>query len=801
MNYYEQLLEAYQLVKKRKFKLTEAVKLNPQGEQKAKQYISQAVSKASMPDYQVPVAEIPNTAIWVAREGKSAGKIVFNGLPGRIGRPMPIDPAGPGALKQNYQEFVSILSGEEELQKDPAMDPNDPESVMANQTSQVNYAAVFDPKLMEIGQAIFANNITLLDSNFYFKGPGTLRKGSWLHPGTDKTYKTLFAKIMGNQASMVKKLGNAKGIKLDEATGSLVMIPITDDEKVAGFNTYSTALEKCAKFNKGTFTLEDASWISSRVVYDDTGVWFRDPVDSPYGVCFSYSKGMEEATDKMFKNFVESYNKNYQEWCDSHDVEIDSRFLIKKQDLSQRTSSFDVNELNHIRGNAAEHIQVISHLLAKGLHTEAQQELELLYKEYGETLHSAFAYVDEFERDMSAGVEDTAKTKGYLNNLYNSVKDKDMKRIVAGVVKKCLVLDSKSVLLRNPDQLLNVGTSRIRKGMKADMVELYSTGSRAKRALSKYNLTPEQMSELIGKDETGATSINVGIKTVFKLDATKVGEGKLDFALKSLRFTDPKFESFMDSVSTKLGGWGNIVSKNEFIEMGNQVQSDMDKVSILFSKLNLQGVGSTDIRNQTLKMVNDFISTNYGYDNALDIDFVNTLDVKNPRHMEYISMRVQREIFRQKILSGIKSKDPVTSKKWKFFLGMLFGSIGAAEQNQLTDIRVLNTQQVYTIDHNNAIFDVVNKYINGEYVLSDSFGTFALGDPSKDYSKQMIVMKMSGKTGATSLHLSLKPSYIRRINLAKSKTQNESVMDFIVAQHNLLGKLILEFKPLHTSNS
>lgn len=109
MKYFVELLESYSKLKKRKLTLlSEASKLDPAAVQKADGYIKAAQGQ---PDgTKIPVEEIPGASVWVSQSGNSQGKVVFDGLPGRNGRAMNIEPGagGKGAL---YAEFVKLLGG------------------------------------------------------------------------------------------------------------------------------------------------------------------------------------------------------------------------------------------------------------------------------------------------------------------------------------------------------------------------------------------------------------------------------------------------------------------------------------------------------------------------------------------------------------------------------------------------------------------------------------------------------------------------------------------------------------------
>jgi hypothetical protein len=100
MNYFQELLESYSRLKKRSLKLLEAVQLDPQAKGLADTYIGQA----SQPGIKIPVAEIPNSFVYLNDEGR----IIFNGFPGaRPERAV----TGSANAKQNYNDFVSLLSG------------------------------------------------------------------------------------------------------------------------------------------------------------------------------------------------------------------------------------------------------------------------------------------------------------------------------------------------------------------------------------------------------------------------------------------------------------------------------------------------------------------------------------------------------------------------------------------------------------------------------------------------------------------------------------------------------------------
>lgn len=118
MDYLSQLLESYDKLKKRKFKLVyieeAAVQLDPEAQKKVDTYIATAQSKAEVPspDNKTPVAEVPESNVWVAKEGKAANEVVFDGFPGpRKGKAFAL--TGSSNAKQNYNDFVKLLSGQQ----------------------------------------------------------------------------------------------------------------------------------------------------------------------------------------------------------------------------------------------------------------------------------------------------------------------------------------------------------------------------------------------------------------------------------------------------------------------------------------------------------------------------------------------------------------------------------------------------------------------------------------------------------------------------------------------------------------
>jgi len=103
MSYYLQLIESYLRLHEKK------TDLDPQAVITANKFIQQGKHKTKQQGVPVPGVGTGTGVVWQAEEGRSTGKVVFNGFPGTNGAALPIESTGRDRENSNYIQFVKLF--------------------------------------------------------------------------------------------------------------------------------------------------------------------------------------------------------------------------------------------------------------------------------------------------------------------------------------------------------------------------------------------------------------------------------------------------------------------------------------------------------------------------------------------------------------------------------------------------------------------------------------------------------------------------------------------------------------------
>lgn len=784
MNFFEELLSSYDDLKQRKFKLhiDEAVKpLDPQAESIAKQYIQQAMSKQGQPDNKVMIPELGGAQIWVAIEGKAAGQVVFNGFPGfRQGRAMPVNPDGKsGASYQNYAEFVGLFS-QGQGQGGEQVQPGQEQEQAGDQNPLQAKLQTSNPAIADNLFRAYSHTVELLKSDFFIKNPQ--KPQSWQEEGPDGQYRMASMKFAGGNGSLEMKLAEAVGIQ-DDGTGILTHVPLYDADKVMATNIVKDALKIFTKFKSGTFTNDDAFWISSHIVSDDTGVWFKDDKFLPYGMCFFWQKGYTESNDKFFANMVESYNKNYEQWCDEN--KTDPTHIINKRNL-KNTNNPSSNQLNAIRGNTAEMLQIAIHSLYKGDKARAYKILKEMQQTFGANLMMAWSTVEDFKNDRGVATENTMEFDQLIGNLRTVAKSDPNSpiddRIFHTILKKVAQIDKKSLFIRSPLDITHMGNKK-KKGLKADQMESYGDSMRATEGLLNMGFSRDEIKGIVYGDK-----VNVGLKTYLKPGNVEQGKSTFDNLLKSLRFTDNEYTGFMNRMAAKIG----IQDRKGLASKGEEIQKDMDVITQSFSKVKFPRGSSMEARERAVSVINSYIQNNFGYNDLISSKTLEGFDFTDERSAQDFRLFLQRKVMTTKIKAKIKQNPE--SREWKEFLAMMIASTAGAEQNQIDDVRYLSTMESLVVNHNDTVLEPVRQYLEGIYSLDldSNSNNFTIKDErGRPVLIQKIAPQKDAKKGSRNVQRTyLTEGYIREKRKKPLHESSDLMTQFLEGQQRLLESLL-----------
>src|SRR3990167_3840027 len=235
MKYFTELLESYEQIKQRKFKLTidEAV-VSPelqQAESIARGYVNQAVAKSKTDNYIVVIPEIGTHAqIFVAKKGKQAGMVVVDNVLG----PYPIAIAdGTGTVKGSldsnkgglWRDFVKKFA------KEPQQDIfNDPQQQLGQDQGiggiGQSLMPMSNPEINQVLTNTTSTLIKLISEDKFFAKNNDRMEPIWMQSGAMGDYAELVRRIVGpDPFSLESKINNGKGLFIDPNTDDKMFTP------------------------------------------------------------------------------------------------------------------------------------------------------------------------------------------------------------------------------------------------------------------------------------------------------------------------------------------------------------------------------------------------------------------------------------------------------------------------------------------------------------------------------------------------------------------------------------------------
>ena len=532
MDYFQELLLSYQKIKNRTFRVSfpidEAVQLDPQAKALADQYITQAQSVQNQPppNNKITVPQIPGSFIWIAQEGKARGQPVFDGFPNAGGRALAV--AGTGNAKQNYNDFIKLLTSEQEGQpKDKGAEQQNAPT-QESPTNQVVSASWNNLESRQLTISLGDVALGLKERGTFFSS--TKKMGGsffkWLS-GRNPEYVTDYFHS-GSNYDLEKKIENATNI---DGT------PLSDEQKQQFLETFKEYLDVCEKLDKNPndpSLHEDLQDIAKKIEFgagnDKRKMRIKVGVgnnNQPIYATIGWAKGSGNVKDtNMLMHINLSYEEKVKEWAKNQNPQIDEGelegFLLP---VRKRFTEFSksVGAYNQIVGRIGEEVPVIVSKMLNGLRyktegdiargeasmASAAKDLIKLTEDYRFTLFEALRIADEFKTGQIAVLDPTLAQITNLDELRGAAKEtisksldtikmqieqesgismtpENLDKLTSALVDNALAkLMRINVIIQNklrPNSIISVGENT-RNGKKTDHLYTYNTEEDAKNAI------------------------------------------------------------------------------------------------------------------------------------------------------------------------------------------------------------------------------------------------------------------------------------------------------------------------------
>lgn len=792
MDYFQELLNSYQLIKKRKFSVSysidEAVDLDPIAKQKADQYISTATTKANepSPNNKVPVPEIPDSSLWVAKEGTAAGQVVFDGFPNRQGRAIAL--TGNRPAPQNYNEFVGLLS--------QGAGPSDTEGGDAEQLAAQKTMPVASPRSERKGIAITLGQLArdLKNSKTFFTSakdvPGVMFK--WL-TGTRPEDVTEFFHD-GSKSDLFNQIERAR--HLDNT-------PLSDDQKKQFLETFQRYLEVCNKLDKNPndITLNEDFQDMAKIMQFGSGVdkgKMRIQVgvgnnNYPIWATFSWSA---QSNTNLIDHINLSYEKKVKEWAKNQTPAVSeddvSDYLLPRRrrfaDISKSVGSY-----NQIVGDLGEEIPIIVSKVIQAIQKKlsdspesmlevrkkATSDLIKITRKYGYSLFEALRLTDQFKTGQVAVLDPSLGVIKNIDEMLDmsrttitqaldaarmeieqqsgiSMTDENLKILSDVLVNNSLARAYKiNVIIQEklkPKSIIRVGESP-RNGKKTDHLYTYDSidevrqaltslmpkgtgesdqayASRIDGAIQKYSrsmsealtMYPEIRKGEINKD---GFVLHVGVKT-------SIADGNVSFGTSTPKesdsnFTAQKVTKQIDAIYKRVEAEHG-VSRDEvrqFFKTSMEARQKMQSTVDKFQKSVKDGKHRLITRDSAQEILSTFSNDQGAL--AKYKDKLNSGKITESLYQEILSKAQDRSdrVHFSTIKNAINSSDPLERNKGIAFLDALISNASTAEEvPQFIAAGVLSRGSVKFADQNDTIKSLISGIKDKSIRLKPDSGNF-----------------------------------------------------------------------------
>ena len=845
MNYFQELLNSYTLIKKRKFSVDVLLE---QETQSSYPNIDAAFAEAAQiilpkkgasefnAEKPKPLSFNPKVGVYNTKNG--GGLVGLEGaLPGSKFNKISKNEADKLKTSdpKNAKALDSFIAGQPVEQG--GEEPPDQQQLQQQEQPQqgMPQAALAQPMFVSDDPAVAAELENMRQRVEILRGDA--QSGSFFTEGISLAGAVLkrFFQPAIYSGSFASKLNQAKVVF--RQGGQLRSESLPPELAAQGTKTMTTVLDSMIKLKRGGFTVEDADTVRKLVKLNpnNTEVFLRFEEGSDDGLVISWDR-----PDTFYGILFSTYEKRASEWLQdpANKGIVKEDILIPKGSLSGGGKNY-----NNLRGTVAERFQPISNILLRGMRAEmecnsgigtackdaefnkreALNMLKRLYEDNRDSLISAFEIVDNYKHHEVPGTISTHELSEELTAALNFFKvefpkkasegittPQDIERykmaadqIVDKMVRRLLLVDSQTVIRRSPTFVGETGQSNAN-SKKTDTTEVFDSLEIGINALGRMGYTPEESAELLhplkqvvemyGGAESYARLTGAPIEKINSLLKNK----KSRVLLNGIK-TYTKESSItlgtgsINQAFTKLGDSNNPAIK----VFSKRLKIDTKKFAKTFQQFNdthfameelKSGNFSESNSNSLIKTVTDKLAVL-----GMSKSYVG-LSGKSASARTNALTRIQRNLLFDNF-SKLSKEDPDAATD---FMSMVIMSAASAEVNQQTEARFLNTGNTYSLDHNKSVEEPLLMVKQGiaKFVREDKSGTIKIVSNS---GKELLVYSTEAGSNLVSgsVHLPLeqvkarakKSPFIKAVSAS-----NDIIINFLVGQKKLLEDLLTKYQ-------
>lgn len=751
MDYFQDLLNSYQAIKKRKFSVSlvvEQAAVNPNASiEDALQRAQQTQGKTTSPE---PYSGDIGVYKSVRGDKVSAGLVRLT-----PGKPMPGGSRGASYISQDQiaslspesrQQIEGLMRGEQA----PEEAPQAPEQQAAQEPqAAVPLTTSQNPEVQQQLEVVKAN-LEKLRGDPEFGSFISKSSGFW-----DQAFKRFYQTSIYS-GSFASKLDQANAVF--RSGGKLITGPLPAELAAKGTETFNRFLDTAIKLHRGTLNRNDALELRDYVVLSSNGkgLMLRFDKKSDDGLIINW-----DSDDSLYATLTNTYlDKLKSKTLTDKELGEFSELELQKLNLSGGGKNF-----NNLRGTVSESFQAVTTILMRGIvasqmcaqtpdskkststdcknaeynKTQGLMMLKELYLNNRENLIPAFEIIDNYLHHETPGTKATQELTDEVQSMLSFVKEEFPKKLMEGVttpedkaryaevadkiffkvVTKLAKLDAKTVLHRSPLFVGETGQSEAN-DKKTDITEVYASKGAALTALKK-----------MGYDTNEAASLVVPFADVVKMyggigEYSRITKTPLE---KIKRMMDGKTHTILNGIKTYMeedgvslgsGSYGEALSKmsninnqsiNTFAQRLGVDKASFAKTTKQFSDSYafIQGLKDpAGVANKDRRTLIDAVKKHLdgkglgksyeGLSGKSESDLVKTLT----------------QIQTNMLFDNFDALAKTNKQAADDFMSMIIMSAAAATVNQQTEARFLRKESAYSFNHNESIEGPLRMVRNGQ---------------------------------------------------------------------------------------
>lgn len=839
MNYFDELLNSYQLIKKRKFRVSSIVEQEGQYPN-----ISAALSFIQT----LPIAKkgaaqqfpLQGNASIVAYNTNNGGGLKHTGGMGFPGTTAYDKSQIPSSQMQKImsgdpktaQALDSFIAGQEVTDQDPeaTAQPTEQEPAAASPEvpqPEVPLTTSQDPQVQMELDLVRANLEKLKGDNE--NGSFISAKGGFWN----NVFKR-FNQTGIYSGSFASKIDQAK-IPVRSADG-LQYMSLPPELAVKGSQTFNKFLSTAYKVFKGSATREDLLEIKDYIVIakNKKGIMLRFDRKSRDGMIINW-----DTTESMFAVLVNEYERKTEAYTKTKkEIGTPDEFKLEERDLTGGGKSY-----NNLRGTTGEKFPAISTILLRGLNAAqacvgtttnsrackdaeknkqlALQMIKNLYEDSRESLIPAFDVVDNFLHQEVPGTKATQELVNEVTSIMDFLKIELPRKMTEGVttpediqifskaadalldkvIPKLLRVDAKTTMVRSPLFIGETGQSSAN-SKKTDLTEVYESKDIAMKAMAKMGYDPveaegllvpfSKVLEMYGGVETYSKITNTPIDKILELAKGKkytllngiktyLEEGDVSLGTGSVGEAYKKMSDINNKSISTFAKMLGIDRK----ELQATQKSFVDSYTFLETLKNPQNLAGKD-RSALIKAVQDHLASK-----GLSKSYQGLTRGSQDEIAATITSMQQNLLFDQ--YDDLIKSNPKSAND---FMSMIIMSAAAADTNQQTEARFLQNYSTYSFNHNESVSGPLKMVQAGQakFVRKKGEATIRVID-----NEGNVLLKYNtaneGSVVGGAVHLPLQQ--MRKISKKRSTAVNAStdlIVKFLVGQKNLLEQLLSRYQ-------